>query len=61
MRKTYPKQYPEGGIFGIPKASLLNFDRHTAGDWAGELVHELFTNRQIRRTDNVHSVQQLIR
>lgn len=61
LKKEYPGQYPEGGIFGMPKASLVNFDRHTAGDWAGELVHELFVNRQIRRTAHVRSVRQLIR
>jgi hypothetical protein len=52
FRKTYPEKFPLGGIFGLPKERLENFDRHVAADWASEVVQEIFKNRQIRRSCN---------
>lgn len=49
LRNKYQERCPEGGIFGISKERLQEFDRHVAGDWAGEISAAMFEGRQIRR------------
>ena len=53
-KNAYPDEFPLGGIFGLPKEKLENFNRQTAADWAMVAVKEIFADRQYNEPINLN-------
>ncbi len=46
-KKNYPEEFQLGGIFGVKKEKLENFNRQLIGDWAVDITSAIFNNREI--------------